>query len=200
MATRVPGGVGRQQPPSQRKTAGLMARMMCLACAVLVPFAACGDGGAERASEYAVKAAFIYDFSKFVTWPSKAFQAPDSPVSICVLGDNPFGGTLARMVAGKSIGGRGFKVLYPPGAPDAGQCQIVFISRSKHDQIGGILESLRGRSVLTVGDTPGYAAQGVMINLYLEDDRVHFEINDQAALKAGIRISSKLLSLARLVN
>lgn len=167
--------------------------------AIAAPFAIAGDG-AQRASEYAVKAAFVYDFSKFVTWPDRAFKAQDSPISICVLGDNPFGGALDRIVAGKIVDGRSFSVLYPASAEDAKTCQIVFISRSKQGQLKEILGVLGASSVLTVGDSAGYAAQGVMINLFLENDRIRFKINDRAAQKAGIEISSKLLSLAKLVN
>lgn len=167
--------------------------------AAAIPLAFAGNG-AQRASEYAVKAAFVYDFSKFVTWPDRAFKSPDSPVSICVLGDNPFGGALDRIVAGKTVSGRTFRVLYPASAVEARTCQIVFISRSEQQQLKAILSELAASSALTIGDAAGYAAQGVMINLFLKDDRVRFEINDEAAQKAGIDISSKLLSLARLVG
>lgn len=167
--------------------------------AAAVPLALAGNG-AQRANEYAVKAAFVYDFSKFVTWPERAFKAQYSQVSICVLGDNPFGGALDRIVAGKTVSGRTFRVLYPASAVEARTCQIVFISRSEQPQLKTILDVLAASSALTVGDTAGYAGQGVMINLFLENDRVRFEINDEAAQRAGIDISSKLLSLARLVG
>lgn len=166
---------------------------------IVAPLALAGDG-AQRASEYAVKAAFVYDFSKFVTWPQRAFKAQDAAISICVLGDNPFGGALDRITAGKTVNGRSFSVLYPASTEEAKACQMVFISRSEQRRLKAVLAALGTSSALTIGDTAGYAAQGVMINLFLDDDRVRFEINDAAAQKAGIDISSKLLSLAKLVN
>lgn len=154
----------------------------------------------QEVAEYAVKAAFVYDFAKFVTWPTGAFKSEDSPITICVLGQNPFGNSLSQIIAGKTLNGRGFALRHIMAAEAARGCQIIFISRSERKQLGSILAGLRTSSILTVGDTEGFAERGVMINLFLEDNRVHFEINPAAAARTRIRISSRLLSLAKIVK
>ncbi len=155
---------------------------------------------ARPVSEYAVKAAFVYNFAKFVTWPPGAFKSVDSPVRICVLGGNPFGDALDQIVAGKSFEGRAFVVMYPKDGRDANGCQIIFIARSERNVLPGILSDIGGSRALTVADTDGFARRGVMIDLFLEGNKVRFAINPAAAARAGISISSKLLSLAKIVE
>ncbi len=164
-----------------------------------------GAAGANAAtgpgvSEYAVKAAFVYDFAKFVNWPQHAFKNDSSPITICVLGVNPFGDALSQLVSGKSVDGRAFTVEYPQDASAAGNCRIVFVSSSERDRLPQILVRLGRAGALTVGDTDGFAKRGIMINLFLDGDRVRFKINPGAAARAGIGISSKLLSLATIVK
>lgn len=154
----------------------------------------------QSVSEYAVKAAFVYNFAKFVSWPAGAFKDKNSPMDICILGENPFGNSLNHIVEGKTFNGRAFAVKYIRRADQSAPCQIVFISRSERMHLDGILAGLGKSSVLTVGDTDGFARQGVMINMYLDENKVRFEINPGAAAKAGISISSKLLSLAKIVS
>jgi len=166
--------------------------MLTLACPVA--------GLAQAPSEYEVKAAFLYNFAKFVDWPSGAFPSNEAPFLICVLSQNPFGNQLQQITDGKRVGGRRIQVLFLDRVRDARMCQVLFISSSERPQIKEVLESLRGSSALTVGDTTGFAQSGVAINFILEQDRVHFEINVKSAQKAGLKLSSKLLSVAKVVE
>jgi len=166
--------------------------MLTLACPVA--------GLAQAPSEYEVKAAFLYNFAKFVDWPSGAFPSNEAPFLICVLSQNPFGNQLQQITDGKRVGGRRIQVLFLDRVRDARTCQVLFISSSERSQIKEVLENLRGSNTLTVGDTSGFAQSGVAINFILEQDRVHFEINVKSAQKAGLKLSSKLLSVAKVVE
>lgn len=172
-------------------------------CSLLI-LSICIAGGrnafSQGVSEYAVKAAFVYNFTKFVSWPAGTFKDENSPITICVLGENPFANALNQIVEGKTFNGRTFAVKYIGDVNQERACQILFISRSERKRLGAILDSLGKPSVLTVGDTDGFAKQGIMINLYLEAGKVRFEINPDAAARAGISISSKLLGLAKIVK
>jgi hypothetical protein len=154
-----------------------------------------GNTGIE---EYQVKAAFLFNFAKFVQWPAQAFKSAGSPIEICVLGQNPFGTLLDKVVEGKAIGNRRFAVREVRDAPQAGECQIVFVSAAGWAQSRAVLGEIKRCCILTVGETEGFIASGGMINLKLEDARVRVEINPDAAERARLRISSKLLSLAEI--
>jgi hypothetical protein len=154
--------------------------------------------GAAGIEEYQVKAAFLFNFAKFVEWPAQAFKSADSPVEICVLGPNPFGFSLANAVEGKAVGSRKFVVLEVRDAQQASECQIVFVSAAAWIRSRAVLGDIKKCCVLTVGETEEFIAGGGMINLRLENARVRVEINPDAAARAGLRISSKLLSLAEI--
>lgn len=152
----------------------------------------------QIATEYQVKAAFLFNFAKFVEWPPSSFSDASTPLRICVLGRDPFGQELRDLVSAKTVQGRKLEVDPVVNLQQARSCHILFIASSEKTS-ARILEGLRGASVLTVGDTKGFAGQGVMINFVLENDRVQFEVNPKAAEQAGLKISSKLLSVAKLV-
>ena len=156
--------------------------------------------GRGQVDEYRVKAAFLYNFAKFVDWPPRSFDSPTAPISICVLGENPFGRALEEAVAGKTLGGRGFLVRPVAEVQQASQCHILFVSSSERKRLQSVLAGLRASAVLTVGDTPGFAGKGGVVNFKLEDGAVHFEINVEAAKEKNLQISSKLLRLAHLVG
>jgi hypothetical protein len=165
-----------------------------LAAFLLVLAALPGAAGAQVAApEYDVKAAFLYNFTKFVEWPAAAF--PDGTLRLCVLGEDPFGKTL-QTVAGEEVAGHKLIVLSAGKLSDPAGCQVLFISRSESARMPQILSSLRGVPVLTVGDTRGFLEQGGIINFTFEGSKVRFEINQESAERAGIKISSKLLRLA----
>jgi hypothetical protein len=152
----------------------------------------------EPISEYQVKAAFLLNFTRFVEWPSTAFAQPDSPLSICILGDDPFGELLRQVVEGESVGGRNVAVLRIRKAPAPKTCHVLFISRSEKD-VGAIL-SAAGPGVLTVSDRELFLREGGMIAFVVEDRRVRFDVSQRAALRASLAMSSRLLAVARSVQ
>lgn len=153
----------------------------------------------DQASEYQVKALFIYNFAKFVEWPEGTFATPRGPVNVCIVGEDPFGSELERAVKGKTINNRELSIVRTSRAQNLKLCQIVFVGASDRKQAREIIEMLGTASVLTVGDMQGFAKCGGMINFTMEDHRVRFEINMVAAERAHLRISAKLLSLAKSV-
>ena len=154
----------------------------------------------DSPSEYQVKAAFLYNFAKFVEWPSIAFPDSGSPFVFGIVGDDPFEGQLTTMLLEKSLSGRRFVVRRFRRDEDLRQCHVLFISSSEKKFLTLILGSVRGSSVLTVADTDGFARQGGIIGLVLEENRVRLEVNPQLAERSHLKISSKLLALARIVG
>ena len=160
-----------------------------------------GDAYSEElsVSEYQIKAAFLYNFVKFIEWPASAFKGTHSDLYLCVLGDDPFGTALDRTISGKIVNGRTLAVKRSGRLQDLKDCHLMFLSSSERDRLTKILDVLAGSSVLTVGDTDQFALLGGMINLYVEESKVRFEINPHAAERSGLKISSKLLKLAKIV-
>ena len=154
---------------------------------------------AQGPSEYQVKAAFLYNFAKFVEWPTGTSGGDGDALVVCAMGEDPFEHALEDVVKGKSFNGKTFEVRYVSTIREARSCGVLFISSSERKRVGSILEGLKGASVLTVGDTPGDAKRGCIIDFLLEDNRVRFEINVKAANLANLKISAKLLSLAKVV-
>ncbi|MCK9199662.1 MAG: YfiR family protein [Gallionella sp.] len=171
---------------------GISKRLAVALCAAL----SCGGAWAAP-SEYEVKAAFIHNIAKFVEWPAA------SPVSgsarLCVAGKDPFGGALDAL-QGKRIGELSWEIVRVDVGASLKKCRVLFIATSERSRFGQVLEGVANSPVLTVGDTEGYAEQGVMVNLYQEGSNVRFEINLEAVRRAGLRVSSRLLSLARVVH
>jgi hypothetical protein len=160
------------------------------------------QAGDADSSEYLIKAGFIYNFAKFVEWPSATFAQPDSPIVIGVLGTDPFGNVLDRIVEDKKIGPRGFVVRrykWGKDLKDLKDCKILFVSASERAHIDEILQGVKGLPILTVGETPGFAERGGVIRFTLEDNRVRFEVNVDAAHQADLNISSRLLTLAKII-
>jgi len=153
----------------------------------------------QIATEYQVKAAFLFNFAKFVEWPPSSFSDASAPLRICVFGRDPFGQGLRDIVNEKTVNGRKLEVDYMVDLQVVGTCHILFIASSQKARLKQILERLRGTTALTVSDSEGFAEQGGMINFVLDNDRVQFKVNRNAAHQAGLKISSKLLSVAKLV-
>ena len=153
--------------------------------------------GAQTApSEYQIKAAFLFNFAKFVDWPPTAFPAPSSPVIIGVLGKNVFGDTLEQTLHDKSINNHPVELRVFHSVAEVTNCHVLFISTSEKGRLAKTLAALQGTSILTVSEMDEFISAGGMINFVIEDDKIRFEINNDAAEKAGLKISSKLLSLA----
>ena len=148
------------------------------------------------AEEYAFKATCLFNFTQFVKWPAAA----GGQFTIGILGDDPFGGTLEKIIQGEAIGGRKLAVRRSRKAEELKGCQVVFISSSERANTGAILASLAGANVLTVGEHEGFVKQGGAIGFISEGTKVRFEINNGAAQRAGLEISSRLLKLATRVG
>lgn len=167
---------------------------LILLAGITVAIATCMSAQAEPSTEYDVKAAFIHNIAKYVEWPA----APGA-LRLCVAGRNPFGGAL-DVLRGKQVGKLMWEIEPVNAAASLKHCRVLFIAASEDGNLGQILANVKGNAVLTVGDSDGYAERGVMVNFYLEGKRVRFEINNDAARRAGLKFGSQLLKLARIVQ
>lgn len=152
-----------------------------------------------KPTAYQVQAAYLYNFGKFVQWPA-ATRASAGPFNVCVFGDDPFGPILNATVAGGTVNGKTVAAKRIVSAPDAVDCQILFISPSEDRRLDQILEALNSAAVLTVSDMPRFAERGGMIQFILDENRVRFQVNLAAARNAGLILSSQLLKLAASVR
>ena len=150
------------------------------------------------APEYNVKAAFLYNFAKFITWPHDAFANSEALFTICVLGDNPFGSAL-KSIEKKNVRERKITVKLCKSAELAKKCHILFISSSEKNKISEIVSVLQGLPVLTVSDIDKSIHSGVMIELFKVRENIKFSVNLKAAVNSHIEISSKLLHLAQTI-
>ncbi|MBI4390128.1 MAG: YfiR family protein [Nitrospinae bacterium] len=153
----------------------------------------------ENPREYAIKAAFIYNFVKFVRWPESAIQ-PSGALTLCVTGADPFGPLLEKLAEKSRATENKLTVRRGIGPEDAAQCHIVFVGDPDGDRLERVLDAVKGKPVLTVGDAPEFAHKGVAINFFIQDNKVRFEINVGAARRSGLAVSSELLNLARIVE
>jgi hypothetical protein len=151
-------------------------------------------------SEYQVKAVFLFNFTKFAYWPPEAASQTNAPFVIGIVGKDPFGAILDQAVRTEQFHHRPIVIHRFEENETAANCQILFIARSEKDRLPSILEEVKGRPVLTVADTPLAAEQGVMINLALAQGSIKMEINQKAVVAAGLQVSGKVLSLAKIVG
>ena len=159
------------------------------------------EATASRApTEDELEAALLYNFARFATWPSESFGPEGDSFVIAIVGDDPFGSTLDDAIQGRTVEGRSITIERWESAKDVGSCHVLFVSVPEGDGVRRILRSLRGRSVLTVSDSNGFAREGGSIGLDLAGGRVRMTINMATVRGSGIRISSKLLALATLVE
>jgi hypothetical protein len=156
----------------------------------------------DISSEYLIKAGFIYNFAQLVQWPSAAFAQTDSPIVIGILGTDPFGATIDRVIENKKLDGRSVvikRLKWSKELKDLKDCNILFIGSSEKDHLSEVINTVKWLPILTIGETPGFATRGGIINLTLEGNKVRFEVNVEAAKQANLNISSRLLALARIV-
>jgi len=152
----------------------------------------------EQSLEYQVKAAFVLNFTKFTEWPSSAFPAVNSPFSICILGMDPFGGSLEQIIQGEAIGGHRMAIQRINRGSRPQGCQVLFAGQAEKDT-RMVLADL-GAGVLTIGEGDSFLQDGGMISFIIENRRTRFDINLKAAENAGLKLSSRLLSVARSVK
>jgi len=179
-----------------RYTMPLVILCLMLACGVLNLAATAAE---PRVEEYEVKAAFLFNFAKFVEWPFEVFSDPNAPLVITVFGDDPFNGSL-EAVKNKLVNNRKLTIRRVKEIQDLGKSNVLFVSSSEKRELVRILEALQGQSVLTVGEDAAFTQCGGIINFVKEDNRIRFEVNVSAAERAGLKISSRLLALARIVK
>jgi hypothetical protein len=151
--------------------------------------------------EYAIKAAYLYQFWRYVQWPTDSFVDARAPLVIGVLGPDPFGGILDEVARTKKIEGHSIVIRRMNSMAEYAPCHILFVVGSGNaEQKAQALERLRGTSVLLVGEEPNFTEHGGTINFFFDENRIRFEINAEAAKQDQLKISSKLLSLAKLVK
>ena len=148
------------------------------------------------ASEHQVKAAFLFNFVKFVTWPPDTFAGDKKSMKLCVVGRDPLGDELSRMISGKSVRDHPLEFLRITDPSSARGCHLVYVGQ-EWGRAREFITAVRGVPALTVGEVPDFVAWGGVINLVMENEQVRFEINLDAANTAGLKVSSKLLALAR---
>lgn len=154
----------------------------------------------EAPTEYQVKAAYLFNFLKFVAWPGDPLADTHGRWVIGIVGENPFGDELTQIVAGKTVQGHELLVRrFQPGE-DLHACHVLFISASEKKRLPSVLAALSGSTVLTVGDMDHFIESGGMIQFVMEEERVRFAIDVRASSQARLKVSSKLLSLARTVT
>jgi hypothetical protein len=153
---------------------------------------------AEAGREYQVKAAFLFNFAQFVQWPAKAFPSEDAPFVIATVGADPFEGAIEKAVAGKTVASHAVIVKHFSGADQIGDCHLLFVPAGEDANLAAILRRVGEKPVLSVGETDAFPRAGGCIRFYIEDGKVRFEINPEAASKATLKISAKLMSLARI--
>jgi hypothetical protein len=192
---RVPAGSGAPPQAARRFPAPCRAAVLVVA-AILIPsaYARIAAGHEIGVTEYQVKAAFLYNFAKFVDWPAEAFGAESAAFTLCVLGDEAFA-SAHESLAGKTVKGRPMAVRRVASATDAGECHMLFVGAADGDEVAPVLAAI-GRHTLTVGETRDFTRHGGVINLTRIDNEIRFEIDRVAGERAGFRFSSQLLKLA----
>lgn len=170
--------------------------ILALALFLLLPLLCSAEG-----FEYRIKAEYLERFTRFIEWPDDSpVSNPALPFTFCVAGQNPFGTYLEDLVAQSRIKDKKAKLVFLSDLSQIDACQLLFIANSEQQNLASILGMTRGKPILTIGDSPGFAAQGTLINLYREDAYIRFEVNIDAVRKSGLRFSSRLLKLARIVG
>ena len=187
---------------------GIRIRFPSLAVVGLLLLLVCGGGPArgellsppgDRQAEYAVKAAFLFNFIKFVDWPDGRFPPEGEPIQVCILGRDPFGDILDS-IEERTAQNRPLRLTRDPTSEDLDRCHVLFISSSEEFRLAQILKDLEARGILTVGDMADFARRGGVIGFALRNNRVGLDVNLDAAERAQLKISAKVLELAQVVR
>lgn len=160
-----------------------------------------GDLSAEeqKAGEYQVKALFLYNFMSFVDWPADSSILSSPAINVCIIGDDPFDNAIDA-IKDKTVKGKKLSIRFYRPYDEPKGCHLLFIPASEKRHAAHILKSVREANVLTVGDTEESARQGAIIGFYIEQKKVRFAVNIEAARRAGLKISAKLLKLAKIIK
>jgi hypothetical protein len=177
---RVPGICGRE-----------------IRCAALLMLFIPTKLGAQAVSASELKAAFVFNFAKFADWPT---LAPDAPITVCVTGDDRVAAALGETIHGQSVDVRFLRLVKLPSDAAVKSCQVLFVSGQERSRLAALVEEAGNAPVLTVSDGDHFASEGGMVELYNEAGRMKFAINVDAVQRARIRLSSRLLGLAKIVR
>lgn len=178
-----------------------MLRQMCCVSIAMMALVAIADRTQAQvaATDDQIKAAYMFNFAKFVEWPPETFSPESSSLNFCALGRSQTAEEMDALVAGKSINGRPIKMRHLGKLEEIRSCQLVFIAGSGKQQ-QQLLQAAKGMPILVIGDSPGFARSGGMVGFIREGGKVLFEVNPGSAEEAHLKISSKLLALARIVS
>src|SRR5882724_3375005 len=202
---RIRGGLTRKHQPFSHylRPPRVMSQFLFHRLAVSLLLAApWWTSAAESATspEYQVKAVFLSKFPSFVTWPDNVFSEAKAPIVIGILGSNPFGAVLEEAIREVEIKGRPLTIRKIERVEEAAGCQILYIREQERERLSRILDALKNKPVFTVGETDQFTRRGGILNFTLVEGRVRIEINPDEAHRAGLKIDSKLLSVATVVK
>lgn len=159
-----------------------------------------GKGHAAPSSslEYRVKAAYLLQFTRYTEWPSQAFPSATAPIRICILGPDPFGDTLEKTVTGRKSGTRGIEV-HRLTEFKGSSCHVIFIGQTQEGTEAEVLKSAEGKPILTIGESNGFLSRGGILKFIILEDTVQFEVNLKIARHSLLKLSSRMLALAKRV-
>jgi hypothetical protein len=180
-----------------KQTRKIRFRWLALGIGLLLPLCDVRSVATQTVSEEQVKAAYLYSFTKFVEWPAGTFTNAADPIRLCVLNDKSFVAQLNQIVGHRQIGGHPVLVVLVQDGKQSRNCHELFVSASQGQDTLEIMDSLRGASVLTVGETEEFVEKGGIINFVVQGSHVQFQVNQKAATQARLRMSSQLLGVAR---
>jgi hypothetical protein len=180
------------------KIPGVFTRLRFLLIGLLFLGSTLGMCAQSISKEYQLKAAFLYNFTKFVDWPAQRFVSDTSPIVIAIVGKNPFGTELDSLVSGRLVKGRPIDVVFLKSGEDISAAHIVFIPEGEENRLNATLFGASG--ILTVGESPAFSANGGIVCFTLINEKVRFEINQASSDKAGLRLSGQLLKLATAIR
>ncbi len=178
----------------------LFPRFVCLSLLLLLGPGIPPTGQAAGPGEYQVKAAFLYHFANFVSWPTSTFEATDGQLRICLIGDDPFGQILDRTFANKSVGEHAFDIRRNPPTTDLLHCHMLYVPDTELSSFSKMRQHLTKGEVLAIGETREFLEQGGMVQFFMKDSKVKFAVNPDAINETKLTVSSKLLRLATIVS
>lgn len=191
-----------QNSQATRTVAGVFSRWGGVLIVALTLAASTHVGGAEIsvAKEYQLKAAFLYNFTKFADWPAHCFSGTNSPIVLGILGRNPFGTELEKTITDRKVNGRSIVVRPVNNAREALETHVLFVSGAEDNRLEELAQAISGAPILTVGESEMFARRNGIINFFIESDKLRFDINMDAADRAGLKISAQLQKLAKTVR
>jgi hypothetical protein len=199
-----PGGTLRRLIQMDPRPKGRIAtRILMLACLCLpetTNATARPATAIQDQAEYDIKAAFLINFARFVEWPTQAFAAPTAPLVLGIYGLDPFDRSAFNEIGSKPVNGRRLEVRRIRTLSGIDGCHFLFINSGGEGDLEAILEAVRNKPVLTVGDSAKFNATGGMIRFLIEDRKVRFEVNLPQVERVGLKVSAKLLSLAKVIR